>query len=91
MAKMANKLAERQRGSLPSNSKKNPRGDGKEHVRAITLRSGRELATQGPPPIVREEESEVVEQFSPKDWRQGGAPQEEKLVETLDGKKETEK
>ena len=45
MGQMANLLIERQQGSLPSNSKKNPRGEGKEHVKAITLRSGRELAT----------------------------------------------
>ena len=54
MRKMANILTKRQQGSLPSNSEKNPRGDGREHVKAITLRSGRELATQGPPPVVRE-------------------------------------
>ena len=39
-------------------------GDGREHVKAITLRSGRELATRGPPLLVREEGIEVVEQFS---------------------------
>ena len=55
MGQMANILIERQQGSLPSNSeKKNPRGDGREHVKAITLRSGRDLATRGPPPVVRE-------------------------------------
>ena len=51
MGKMDNILTERQQGSLPSNSEKNPWGDGREHVKAITLRSGRELATQGPPPV----------------------------------------
>ena len=61
MGQMANILTERQQGSLPSNSEKNPRGDGREHVMAITLRSGRELATWGPPPVVREEGIEVVE------------------------------
>ena len=61
MGQMANILTERQQGSLPSNLQKNPRGDGKEHVKAITLRSGRELPTWGPPPVVREEETEVVE------------------------------
>ena len=78
MGQMANILTERQQGSLLSNSEKNPRGDGKEYVKAITLRSGRELATRGPPPAVREEETEVVEQFSPKYQRQGEQPQEEK-------------
>ena len=61
MGQMTNILIERQQGSLPSNLEKNPRGDGKEHVMPITRRSGRELATRGPPPVVREEETEVVE------------------------------
>ena len=91
MGQMANILTERQQGSLPSNSEKNPRGDSKEHVKAITLRSGRELATWGPLPVVREEETEAVEQFSPEDQRPGEQSQEEKPVEALDGKKETEK
>ena len=76
---------------MRSNSEKNPRGDGKEHVKAITLRSGRELATRGPPPVVREEETEIGEQFSLEDQRQVEQPQEEKLVETLDERKEVEK
>ena len=45
MGQMANILTERQQGSLPSNSEKNLRGDGREHVKDITLRSCRELAT----------------------------------------------
>ena len=61
MGQMANILTERQQGSLPSNLEKNPRGDGMEHVKAITLRIGRELATRGPPPAVREEGTEAVE------------------------------
>ena len=91
MGQMANILTERQQGSLSSNSEKNPRGDGKEHVKVITLRSSRELATQGPPPVIREEETKVVEQFSSKDQRQGKQPQEEKRTETPDGRTETEK
>ena len=67
-------MTERQQGSLPKYSKKNPRGEGKEHVKAIALRSDRELATRGQPPVVREEETEVVNQFSPKDQRQGEQP-----------------
>ena len=47
----------------------NSRGEGKEHVKVITLRSVRELATRGKPPVVREGETEVVDQFSPKDQR----------------------
>ena len=59
MGQMANLLTERQQGSLPSNSEINPRGEGEEHVKAITLRSGRELAMPGQPPVVREVETEV--------------------------------
>ena len=58
---MVNLLTERQQGSLPSNSEINPRGEGKERVKAIMLRSGRELATWGQKPVVREEETEVVD------------------------------
>ena len=76
---------------MPSNSEINLRGEGKEHVKAITLRSGRELATRGQPPVVREEETEVVDQFSLGDHMQGGQPQEEKPVERSDVGKETEK
>ena len=47
MGQMANLLTERHQGSLPSNSEINPRREGKEHVKAITLRSGRELAIRG--------------------------------------------
>ena len=74
MGQMANILTKRQQGSLPSNSEKNPRGEGKENVKAITLRSGKELATRGQPLIVREEETEVVDQFSSEDQMQGAQP-----------------
>ena len=43
IGQMANLLTERQSGSLPSNSEVNPRREGNEHVKAVTLRSGREL------------------------------------------------
>ena len=78
MGQMANLLIERQQGSLPSNLKINPRGEGKEHVRVITLRSGRELATSRKPPVVREVETDIVDQFIPKDQMHGEQPQEEK-------------
>ena len=91
MGQMVNILTERQQGSLPNNLEKNPKGDDKEHVKAITLRSGREVATQEPPPIVREEKTEVVEQFISEDQRQGEQPQEEKPAKTPYGKKDTEK
>ena len=60
MGQMANLLTERQPGSLPSNSKVNPRREGNEHVKAVTLRSGRELAIQGQPPVIGEVETEKV-------------------------------
>ena len=47
MGQMANLLTERQQGSLPSNSEVNPRREGNEHVKAVTLISGRELAILG--------------------------------------------
>ena len=87
MSKMANLLTERQQSSLSSNSKINPRGDDKEHVKAITLRSGRELVAPGQPPVVREVETKVVDQFSPKDRMQREQPQEEKSVERFDERK----
>ena len=50
---MANFLTKRPHDSLPSNSEVNPRREGKEHVKAITLQSGRELAALGQPLVVR--------------------------------------
>ena len=88
---MTNLLTERQQGSFPSNSEINLRGEGKEHVKDITLRSGRELVTPGQPPVVREVETKVVDQFSPKDHMQGEQPQEKKSIERSDERKETEK
>ena len=61
MGQMAYILIERQQGSLSRNSEKKSRGDHREHIKPVTLRSGRELATRGPPPVVREEGTEVVE------------------------------
>ena len=40
MGQMASILTKRQQGSLLSNSKKNSKGDSREHVKTITLRSG---------------------------------------------------
>ena len=54
MGQMENLLTERQHGSLLRNSAVNPRGEGKEYCKAITLRSGRELESSGPQPAVRE-------------------------------------
>ena len=74
MGQMATLLTERQQCSLPSNLEINPRDEVKEHIKAITLRSGRELATPGQPPVVREVETKVVDQFNPKDQMQGEQP-----------------
>ena len=60
MGQMANLLTERQPGALPSNSEVNPRRDGNEHVKAVMLRSGKELETQAQPPVVEEVEAEGV-------------------------------
>ena len=43
MGQMASLLTERQHGSFPRNSEANPREEGKEYCKAITLRSGKEL------------------------------------------------
>ena len=67
MGQMASLLTERQHGSLLSNSEVNPRGEGKEYCKAITLRSGRELEVPGPQPPVRELEIREKVQIIPKD------------------------
>ena len=61
MSQMANLLIEMLQGLLLRNLEINPKGEGKEHVKAITLRSGREIDTWRQPPVVREEETEVVD------------------------------
>ena len=43
MRQMASLFSERQQGNLLGTSEINPRGDGKEHCKAITLRSGKTL------------------------------------------------
>ena len=48
MGSMATMLSERPQGSLPSTSEVNTRREGKEHCKAITLRSGREVAAPRP-------------------------------------------
>ena len=47
MGQMANLLTERQREALLSNSEVNSRQEGNEQVKAVTLRSGKELAESG--------------------------------------------
>ena len=67
MGQMANILTKRQQGSLPSNSEVNPRREGNEHVKAVTLRSGRELVIPRQPLVIREVETEEVVQTSQND------------------------
>ena len=43
MGQMASLLSERQHGNLPSTSEVNPRREGKEHYKVVTLRSGKTL------------------------------------------------
>ena len=43
MGQMASLLSERQHGNLPSTSEVKPRREGKEHCKAVTLRSGKTL------------------------------------------------
>ena len=79
MGQMANLLTERQPGSLPSNSEVNPRREGNEHVKAVKLRSGRELVIQGQPPVIGEVETEGVIQTSHNDNTEREQPQEKKF------------
>ena len=76
MGQMANLLTERQPGSLPSNSEVNPRRDGNEHVKAVTLRSGKELEAQEKSPVIEEVENEKVIQPSQNDDADREQPQE---------------
>ncbi|KAA3470871.1 gag-asp_proteas domain-containing protein [Gossypium australe] len=56
------KMFQKQNGqSLPSNTKHNPRRDGKEHVKAITLRSKKELKLSSMPIHKEEEGPEAVD------------------------------
>ena len=76
MGQMDNLLTERQPGSLQSNSEVNLRRDGNEHVKAVMLRSGKELETQAHPPVVEEVEAEKVIQPSQNDHAEREQPQE---------------
>ena len=77
--KSNDRKAERQPVSLPSNLEVNPRQEGNEHVKAITLRSGRELAIQGQPLVIGEVETEEVIQTSQNDNTEREQPQEKKF------------
>ena len=82
LGQMANLLTERQPGSLPSNSEVNPRRDGNEHVKAVTLRSGKELESQLQPPVVEQLETEEITQPERKDDAEKEQPQEKQSSET---------
>ena len=55
MGQMATMLAERPQGSLPSTLEVNLKREGKEHCKAITLRSRREVAAPRPPLVIVKE------------------------------------
>ena len=78
MGQMASLLAERQSGSLPSNSEVNPRGEGKEYCKAITLRSGREL------------EIKEHDQIIPKDHMQGEQPRDMRVSNDNENQNQSE-
>ena len=63
----------------------NPRREGNEHVKAVTVRSGRELTVPGQPTVIGEVETEEVTQTSQNDKIEWEQPQEKKSAE-----KETE-
>ena len=87
MGQMANLLTERQLGSLPSNSEVNPRREGNEHVKAVTLRSGKELAIQEQPPVTEEVETEKVIQPGQNGNTEREHPQEKQSVgDTIEAK-----
>ena len=78
---MATSLTERQHRSLPSNSKVNPGQEGNEHVKAVTLRSGRELAIPGQPPMIGEVETEEVIRLVRMTKQKGSSPKKKRSVE----------
>ena len=67
MGQMASLLMERQRGALLSNSEVNPRQEGNELAKSVTLRSGKGLAVLGQPPMIGEVDTEEVIQPSQTD------------------------
>ena len=81
LGQMANLLTERQPGSLPSNSEVNPRRDGNEHVKAVMLRSGKELEIQPQTLVVEQLETERFIQLEQKDDADKERPQEKQSAE----------
>ena len=80
MGQMANLLTERQQGSLPSNSEINPKGEGKEYCKAVTLRSGKELEIPESQLAVREQEIKDQDQSILQDQIQDEHPRETRAV-----------
>ena len=80
MGQMANLLTERQPGALPSNSEVNPRRDGNEHVKAVMLRSGKELETRRQSPVIEQLETEKVIQPNQTDDAVKEQPNEKQSV-----------
>ena len=76
IGQMANLLTKRQPGSLPRNSKVNLRIDGNEHVKAVTLRSGKELEIQEQSPMTEEVKTEKFIQPGHNDDADREQPQE---------------
>ena len=74
IGQMATLLTERKHGSLPSNS--DPRREGNEHVKVVTLRSERELVVPGQPLVIGEVETEEVIQTSQNDKIEREQPQD---------------
>ena len=91
MGQMASLLTERQQGSLPSNSEVNPRGEGKEYCKAITLRSGKELEIPEPQLAVRELKIKDQDQSIPKDQMQDEQPRDTRAVKDNKVREETKK
>ena len=54
----------------------NSRREGNEHVKAVTLRSGKELVIQEQPPVKEEVETEKVIQSGQNDNTERDQPQE---------------
>ena len=91
MGQMASLLTERQQGSLPRNSEVNPRGEGKEYCKAITLRSGKELEIPKPQLAVRELKIKEQDQSIPKDQMQDEQPRDTRAIKDNKVREETKK
>ena len=60
MGQMANLLTERRQGALLSNSEVNPRQEGNEHIKVVTLTGAKKLATSRQPLVIWNVETEEV-------------------------------